>query len=409
MLEIRFDPKKGIWCEDEESLEKLEKNHFGEKRETPLGSNVKADKPFGGKIWLEIEEALFLINFQNASCIGPGKKEMGFNELASAYVEKEPRLFVRYNAYRDWRDRGLIAKRMKTIKKGQGKKGWKRYPAKDLKLPKLKATAVWYPDSLFSVIEDESVGKKLFEEHWIGQLGIYKQDRGKLLKLEFMEAIFLAKHAKLKVVSAETGKEINADQILDFVTEKREYAKQLYEIYEDWRLKGFVLKTGFKFGSHFRIYFPGAKPIVDDKWIHSRHVLHVFPKDQKMLISEWSRAVRVAHGVKKTFLLGIPEMKQEDYVDYPEDFLAYRRKKEGNNWIRETPDDRPRYLLVSVSEDEHIGGIELASLLKKAQTLGLELLLSISDRETAITYYVLKRVVLPGSGYEYYEIEWMKP
>ena len=53
--------------------------------------------------------------------------------------------------------------------------------------------------------------------------------------------------------------------------------------------------------------------------------------------------------------------------------------------------------------------VEDASLLKMAQTLGLELLLSISDRETAITYYVLKRVVLPGSGYEYYEIEWMKP
>jgi len=395
MLEIRFDPEKGIWCEDPESLEKLEKNYFGEKRD--------------GRVWLEIEEALFLVNFQNATCKTGEGKEMGFNELASAFAGKEPRLFVRYNAYRDWRDRGLIAKRMKVIKKGQGKKGWKRYPAGELKLEKLKASAVWYADSLFSVLEDETVGRKLFEGHWIGQWGIYKQDRGGLLKLDFMETIFLAKNAGLKVTDAETGKRLKPDQILSHVTSMREYASQLYEIYEDWRKRGYVVKTGFKFGSHFRIYFPGAKPIMDDQWIHSKHVLHVFPKDQKLLISEWSRAVRVAHGVKKTFLLGIPEMKEEDYVDYPVDFLAYRRKKEGSNWIRETPDDMPRYLLVAVSEDEHIGGIELASLLKKAQTLGLELLLSISDRETAITYYVLKRVVLPGSGYEYYEIEWMKP
>jgi hypothetical protein len=62
-----------------------------------------------------------------------------------------------------------------------------------------------------------------------------------------------------------------------------------------------------------------------------------------------------------------------------------------------------------VAEDEHIGGVELASLLKRAESLGLELILSISDRETAITYYVLKKVILPGSDYEYYEIEWMKP
>jgi len=397
MLELKFDPKKGVFCEDPESLEKLEKNFFGDKKK--------------GKLWLEVEEALFLMNFQNADCIGPGGKAIGFNELASAYAEKEPRFIVRYNAYRDCRDRGLVAKRMVGIKKGQGKKGWKRYPAKDIKLPKLgaKVKAVWYPDSLFSVIEDEAAGKKLFEQNWIGQLGIYKQDRGSLLKLDFMETVFLAKHARLKVASAKSGKAIKHGEILEFVTKRREYSRQLYEIYEDWRLKGFVLKTGFKFGSHFRIYFPGARPIMDEKWIHSKHVLHVFPKDQKMLISEWSRAVRVAHGVKKTFLLGIPEMNQEDYVDYPADFLAYRRKKVGSNWIRETTEDRPRYLLVAVSEDEHIGGIELASLLKKAQTLGLELLLSISDRETAITYYVLKRVVLPGSGYEYYEIEWMKP
>jgi tRNA splicing endonuclease len=138
-------------------------------------------------------------------------------------------------------------------------------------------------------------------------------------------------------------------------------------------------------------------------------VIHVFPKDQKMLISEWARAVRVAHGVKKTFLLSIPEMKKEDYVDYPAEFIAWRRKKHGKDWVRETPEDRPRYLLVAVAEDEHIGGVELASLLRKAEGMGLELILSISDRETAITYYVLKKVILPGSDYEYYEIEWMKP
>jgi tRNA-intron endonuclease len=400
MLELKFDLKKGIWAEEDETVEKLEKNYFGEVEKGAKGKKT---------VRLEIEEALFLINFQNATCIGPGKEQVSFNELASAYVDKEPRLFVRYNAYRDWRDRGLVAKRMLKIRKGQGKKGWKRYPAKDLKLSKLKTHAIWYDDSMFSIIEDEKVGKQLFEQNWIGQLGIYKQDRGRLLKLDFMETIFLANNAKLKIISAKSGKQLKADQILKGVIQRREYARQLYEIYEDWRLKGYVLKTGFKFGSHFRIYFPGAKPILDDKWIHSKHVLHVFPKDQKMLISEWSRAVRVAHGVKKTFLLGIPEMKQDDYVDYPVDFLAYRRKKAGGNWIRETPEDRPRYLLVAVSEDEHIGGIELASMLKMAQTLGLELLLSISDRETAITYYVLKRVVLPGSGYEYYEIEWMKP
>ena len=31
-----------------------------------------------------------------------------------------------------------------------------------------------------------------------------------------------------------------------------------------------------------------------------------FSRKSKMIISEWARAIRVAHSVKKTFILGIP-------------------------------------------------------------------------------------------------------
>ena len=398
MMELKYDPRKGIWVEEPASFEKLHRNHFG--------TNKK------GKLFLEIEEALYALNFLRGICLHEDK-ELTFNELAAIYAKDNPRLFIKYNAYRDWRDRGLILKRIEYLDPSNTRKKAKisrKYPSKKLKKLKLKSEALWYPRSLFSVIEDETEGRMLFNDYWIGQWGIYKQERGNLLKLEFMETIFLAKHFKLKVRDIETGKKLTHTQILNQVIKEREYAKQLYDVYEDWRLKGYVIKTGFKFGTHFRIYFPGASPKNEGKeWIHSKHVIHVFPKDQKLLISEWARAVRVAHGVKKTFLLSIPEMKEEDYIDYPAEFIAWRRKKKGKDWIRETPEDKPRYLLAAVAEDEHIGGVELASLLKKAESMGLELILSITDRETAITYYVLKKVILPGSEYEYYEIEWMKP
>jgi len=246
---------------------------------------------------------------------------------------------------------------------------------------------------------------------------VYRQERGDLLKLNFMETIFLAKHFGLKVINADTGKQVGWESILNEVTKKREYTKSLFDIYEDWRLRGYVVKTGFKFGSHFRIYFPGASPTLspsknnDSKeWIHSKHVLHVFPKEEKLLISEWARAVRVAHSVKKTFLLSVPELGKKDMIDYPVDYFGYRRRKSGGNWIRENPkDDKPRYLIVAFSEDDHIGGIELASLLKKAEEMDLRLILSITDRETSITYYLLNKILLTGSDKEYYEIEWMKP
>lgn len=395
MILLNFDPEKGIWADDAESVEKLKKNFFGQEKE--------------GKIWLTVEEALYLITSQNGVVMENGA-EIGFNRLASAFSNQLARLIVKFNVYRDWRDRGLILKRPEEVdKKGSNKGAGKKYPARKLGIEKINGTAYWYSDSLFSVVEDEEIGKKMFEKYWIGQFGIYKQGRGKLLKLDFLETIFLAKHFDLEIVDAKTGNKIKHTAILEHVVKEREYTKQLYDVYEDWRLQGFVVKTGFKFGSHFRIYFPGASPVNEEKWIHSKHVLHVFPKEQKMLISEWARAVRVAHSVKKTFLLGIPELEKSDFIDYPSDFLAYKRKRDGGNWIRETPEDKPRYLIAAVSEDEHIGGVELASLLEKAKHMGVELILAITDRETSITYYVLKRIVLPGSQYEYYEIEWDKP
>jgi tRNA-intron endonuclease len=407
MIILKWEPKTGIWCEEEDGLDKLKKNYFGQEKD--------------GKVFLNPEEALYVLTFLNGTCY-IHEQPANFNEIASYYAGKNPRLMIDYNAYRDWRDRGLVLKQFSEMKlpKRESKKpkGEKHYPSKSLKQETLSSQAHWYPDSLFSVMDDEKAGEHLFNNHWFGQLGVYRQERGSLLRLDFMETIFLSKHFGLKVIEATSDKTLTGEQILEQVSKKREYAKRLYEVYEDWRLRGYVVKTGFKFGSHFRIYFPGASPALspskqdDREWIHSRHVLHVFPKEQKLLVSEWARAVRVAHSVKKTFLLSVPELSQKDLTAKgpASEFLAFRRKKLGQNLIREDPgEDKARYLLIAFSEDDHIGGVELASLLKKAESFGLQLLLSITDRETSITYYVLSKIILPDSKREYYEIEWMKP
>jgi len=313
MLELKFDPKKGVYAEETETLERLKKDFFGD----------IIDK----KIYLSPEEVLYLVSFRNAVVLDGNGKEMDFHELSSCFIQNEPRLLIRFNAYRDWRDRGLIIRKYNPSVRGKhSKKTYKKYPSEKLKMEKLKTNAVWHADSMFSIVEDEATGRKIFEDYWFGQYGVYKQNRGIMNKLNFLETVFLSKHFGLNIIDAGTGKKIKYSDVLNHVLKKREYAGQLYDIYEDWRLKGYVVKTGFKFGSHFRIYFPGASPVKKGEWIHSRHVLHVFPKNQKLLISEWSRAVRVAHGVKKTFILGIPEMKEDDYIDFPVDFMAYRRK-----------------------------------------------------------------------------------
>ncbi len=396
MINLTLSHGREIFPTDQDSCDKLVKNCFGRQAE---------------KLLLDVEEALYLIKFQNAICFDESGKNYSFNDLASFFSKNEPKIFVRYNAYRDWRDRGLIIRRLEPFRKRHDSNAGKGYPIKKLQFEKLEGEAIWYGDSMFSVIESEELGRLFFEKYWIGQWGIYKQQRGGLLKMSFLETVYTNKHFGIKIKDSITGKNLTHRKLLSDLKKKREYTKQLYEVYENWRNCGYVVKTGFKFGSHFRIYFPGASPVKQDKWLHSKHVLHVFPGEEKLLISEWARVVRVAHSVKKTFILAIPKLKPADYIEYPSHslYLAFRRKKTKEGWVRETTEDGPRYLFVSVSEDEHIGGFDLASLLKKGSDMGLDVMLSITDRETSVTYYLLKKILLGEADYEYYEIEWIKP
>lgn len=64
-------------------------------------------------------------------------------------------------------------------------------------------------------------------------------------------------------------------------------------VYDDLISRGFILRTGFKYGSNFRIYS-------GDMESHAEFLVHVFPD-----IEQWyriSRAVRVAHAVRKKMI-----------------------------------------------------------------------------------------------------------
>lgn len=369
------------------SVQALDRGFFGSEYE---GKKIQSK--------LLPEEALYLIDVRNAVCKRGGKK-LSFNQVASKF--QSAKFLARYFCYRDWRDRGIIARPIAEARGNYGRSPLLKYPSQPYNPPRTSAKGLFFYDDLMSIIDDNQEGTKLYEQGWYGQYGTYKAKKhGQFLKLDAYESLFLMRHSgyKLNIEEARLVKEARKRRS-DFLS--------LYEVYEDWRLRGFVLKTGFKFGTHFRLYMPGASPtLANEEWMHSKHVIHVFPRESKMLISEWARAIRVAHGVKKTFILAIPGEKQEGEKPVELDFLLYHRKKEA---IENPKQDQPRFVMLALSEEEEIGGAELAAAIEKSKQFGLDLILSICDRETSVTHYRVKRIELPGSKYEYYEIEWTQP
>ncbi len=353
-----------------------------------------------GTIMLTPEEALYLIDIRNGEIRDKSLNELKFNELASKFTT--PKLMARYFTYKDWRDRGLILRPVEEAHGDYGMNPVKRYPKGVFKPPKYALQGLFFSEDLVAVIDDETTGKELYDNYWLGQFGSYKAEhRGRLLKLDVYETVFMMKHCGLSLANSTQG------DVVKLAKKRRPDFPLMYQVYEDWRLHGFILKSGFKFGTHFRLYFPNASPTREiEKWIHSKHVIHVFPRRSKMIISEWARAIRVAHSVKKTFILAIPGSRAKKQRRQELDFLLYHRKKGG---IETPKDGRPRFLMFSLSEEEQIGGEELAQAIEESKAKGLELMLAIADRETAVTYYKVRRIQLPGSKYEYYEIDWQQP
>lgn len=391
MIKIEIDRKnKELFVKEPSEVSSLQNGYYGYMEK--------------GIIRLTIEEALYIMDIRNGKCFDTFGNTFTFNDLIMEFIEK-PKLLARYLTYKDWRDKGLILRDMTEAEGNYGRHAKKKYKTQKMKIDGYSIVAVFFPDDLLSIIDDTVTGKELYERYWIGQFGTYKAaHRGAISKLDVYETLFLIKHAGLKL------KNSNFEEVWKAADERIKYFEDMYAVYEDWRLRGYVLKTGFKFGTHFRIYLPGASPVREgDEWMHSKHVVHIFSRKSKMIISEWARAIRVAHSVKKTFILAIPGKKIDIKIDPKKprlDFLLYHRIKGG---IENPKDGKPRFLMYSLTEDEYIGGEELAKALAECKHFGLEMVMAISDRESSVTYYAIKAIELPGTEYEYFEIEWVQP
>ena len=70
-----------------------------------------------------------------------------------------------------------------------------------------------------------------------------------------------------------------------------------YDIYEDLRDKGWIVRPGLKFGADFAVYEKG--PGLD----HSPYIIQIMAKTVKLSAIDIVRAGRLANSVKKDFII----------------------------------------------------------------------------------------------------------
>ena len=126
------------------------------------------------------------------------------------------------------------------------------------------------------------------------------------LVLDLWEAAFLCDKEKLDVLD-EHRKPVNREQLLAQAGKKDKLFYSKYLVYADLRTRGYVVKTGFKFGADFRVYPRGKKPGED----HTQWVIQVFTQDDKFNMIAFSRMVRLAGNLKTKMLAAVVDAENE--------------------------------------------------------------------------------------------------
>lgn len=131
---------------------------------------------------------------------------------------------------------------------------------------------------------------------------------GPTLQLSLIEAAFLMDLGVFRLTDSKTNRSVTSAALKKRARSLQPDFDLRLDAFKDMKGKGLIVKTGFKYGSHFRAYEG------DPAKQHARYLVHAVPKEFKTMWPEVSRAVRLAHGVKKEILLGRVSEKGVEYV-----------------------------------------------------------------------------------------------
>ncbi|MGI0140345.1 MAG: tRNA-intron lyase [Thermoplasmata archaeon] len=329
-------------------------------------SNVYAKGYFGtpekgGGLSLDRYDAVYLCEMERISVAGPDGRPIAWPALFRLAARVDPEFGVRYLVYRDLRQRGYVVRTSPppvafTVLPRGGvlnktpSRFWiaalsERAPFDLARLFELADRARSSKKTLLLGVVDEesdltyyrvrrpSPNGALFgtplgtptegrlnhdrvivhdpaavEE--LGRVLAYGSRVGSRLELSLIEAAFLVETHQLRLRNVTTERLITPTAFLRQARRLDPLFRERLAAYRDLRGRGLVVKTGFKYGAHFRAYPRNPEHA------HARYLVRASPDRHVTAWPEISGGVRVAQGVRKEFLLA--GVRPDDSVRYLE-------------------------------------------------------------------------------------------
>ena len=302
----------------------------------------------GGALTLDRYDAVYLAEMGRVEVVGTRDRPVLWTELFRRAARKDPGFGVRYLVYRDLRQRGYVVRSnpppvaFAVLPRGgvlnkTPSKFWveaisERAPFDLGRLFELAERARSAKKSLLiGVVDEESdltyyrvrrpapngsllprglpspavgtLGHDRVVVHdpaaveELSRLGAYGSRVGARLELSLIESAYLVRTHQLSLVQGSTGRAVSLVFLERRARELDPMFRERLSAYEDLRRRGLVVKTGFKYGAHFRAYLHNPDNA------HARYLVRAAPDRFVSAWPEVSGGVRVAQGVRKEFLL----------------------------------------------------------------------------------------------------------
>ena len=160
------------------------------------------------------------------------------------------------------------------------------------------------------VVWDIKDSQNLFKHGYFGKpIGIPKPKTDEInvpLILDLIEGCYLQEISKIQIYK--NNKKISLNEIIKICKKEYHNFDKKFQVYKDFREKGYVINPGLKFGCDFAVYQRG--PDID----HAPYVVQVYNKSDVITSTGVVLAGRLSTSVRKQFILAIP--KGKSHVDY---------------------------------------------------------------------------------------------
>ena len=301
-----------------------------------------------GRLLLDRYESVYLCEMDRIRVVSPGGRAVAWPSLHRRAVRADPGFAVRYLVYRDLRQRGYVVRAspppvaFSVLPRGgvlhkTPSRFWvealsERVPFDLGRLFDLAERAQSAKKVLLLGLVDEESDLTYYRvrrpapngalapttlatptEGWLsedrvtvhdpaavealGRALAYGSRVGRRLELSLLEATYLVDAGELVLRDATSGRSVPRARL-----ERRarrldpRFAERL-AAYRDLRRRRLVVKTGFKYGAHFRAYPRNPEHS------HARYLIQAVPATHVASWPEIAGGVRVAQGVRKEFLL----------------------------------------------------------------------------------------------------------